>query len=62
MGLDWLKLKGKLDAAEFLALTNDSLFVPTPFSGRLQEFMRTSRSWYALFENFEHHYHTQSFF
>jgi hypothetical protein len=62
MGLDWLKLKGKLDAAEFLALTNDSLFVPASFSGRLQEFLRPSRPWYALFENFEHHYHTQSFF
>ena len=62
MGLSWLKSKGKLDAAEYLALTNDSLFLPASFSGRLQEFMKMSRSWYALFENSEHHYPYAEFF
>jgi Rhamnan synthesis protein F len=62
MGMRWLKENKKLENAEFLALANDSLFYPASFSERLQDFMSESTQWYALFECFEIHYHTQSFF
>jgi hypothetical protein len=62
LGLSWLKENKKLENAEFLALTNDSLFYPASFSERLVDFMSEDRQWYALFECFEKHYHTQSFF
>ena len=62
MGMRWLKENKKLENAEFLALTNDSLFYPASFSERLQDFMSESNQWYALYECFEIHYHTQSFF
>jgi hypothetical protein len=62
MGMRWLKDNKKLENAEFLALTNDSLFYPASFSERLENFMSESNQWYALYECFEIHYHTQSFF
>jgi hypothetical protein len=62
MGMRWLKENKKLEEAEFLALTNDSLFYPASFSERLRDFMSESTQWYALYECFEIHYHTQSFF
>lgn len=62
MGLRWLESHGMLDHAELLAFTNDSLFYPSSFANQLKQMLSVDRPWYGLFENFEIHYHVQSFF
>jgi hypothetical protein len=62
IGIRWFADKGMLDKADYLALTNDSMFYTKSFSKQLAEFLTVDEQWYALFENYETHYHAQSFF
>jgi hypothetical protein len=62
MGLRWLEKNGYLQDAERLILANDSLFYPSSFGNQIQQLLDEDRPWSALFENFEWHYHSQSFF
>ena len=45
-----------------IALVNDSLYYGNNVQSIVQEMENTDRSWSCLFENFEYHYHAQSFF
>lgn len=63
LGLAWLERKGtRLAAAEALILANDSLFYPKCFGAELERMLADPAEWQCLFENFEPHYHAQSFF
>jgi hypothetical protein len=62
MGLNWLEEKGYLKSAEYLILANDSLFYPVSFADHVGKLIEADRPWAGLFENFEMHYHSQSFF
>lgn len=63
MGLNWLEKKSPgLNGIEILVLANDSLFYPAAFDRELKEMINHPANWQCLFENYENHYHAQSFF
>ena len=62
VGLRWLDANAMLPNAGYLALANDSMFYTSSFSNQLHEFLSADKQWYALFENFEIHYHVGGFF
>ena len=62
MGLQWMEARPSLKSADTLLLANDSLFYPPSISEILQEMLRQDGNWLALFENYQYHYHAQSFF
>jgi hypothetical protein len=62
MGLEWLERHRQLSSAETLVLANDSMFYPKAFAGELENMLQCPNDWQSLFENYEHHYHAQSFF
>jgi hypothetical protein len=61
-GLQWVESRPSLKSADTLALANDSLFYPPSISDILQDLLQQRGDWLALFENFQYHYHAQSFF
>jgi hypothetical protein len=60
MGIGLLKEWGVYDSVDMLVLANDSMFYQSGFSETLSEMLDSD--WSALFENYEIHYHAQSFF
>lgn len=63
MGLNWLERKAPgLAGADTLVLANDSLFYPAAFREQFKKMLLHTADWQCLFENYEHHYHAQSFF
>jgi hypothetical protein len=49
------------NSLERLILVNDSLYYTCHCSSIFKELTETDSSWACLFENYEHHYHAQSF-
>lgn len=62
IGLQWIEQQETLKNIDTLVLANDSLFYPKAIADILQEILNEGADWTALFENFEFHYHAQSFF
>jgi lipopolysaccharide biosynthesis protein len=62
MGWNWLNRSNDLKDAEYFVLANDSMFYPAGFSKHIRQIIAAHYSWGTLFENFERHYHSQSFF
>ncbi|MEO7568032.1 MAG: rhamnan synthesis F family protein [Aestuariivirga sp.] len=62
MGWNWLNRSNDLKDAEYLVLANDRMFYPAGFSKHIRQIIAAHYSWGTLFENFERHYHSQSFF
>jgi hypothetical protein len=60
MGIGLLKEWGVYDSVDTLVLANDSMFYQSGFSETLSGMLNSD--WSALFENYEIHYHAQSFF
>jgi hypothetical protein len=62
VGIRWLEQHRQLHSADVLILANDSMFYPEAFAAEVQMMFRKQSPWQSLFENFDHHYHAQSFF
>jgi hypothetical protein len=62
MGLRWIETRPSLKSRDTVALVNDSLFYPQCIAATLKEVLARDESWLALFENYQYHYHAQSFF
>lgn len=62
LGLRLLKEWGMYDRIDTLVLANDSMFYHSGFSSIMTEVVGSLPAWAAIFENFEFHYHAQSFF
>lgn len=50
-----------LQSLERLILVNDSLYYPKDCAHIFRDMTETQSAWACLFENYEHHYHAQSF-
>lgn len=61
-GLRLLKKWGVYDRVDMLVLANDSMFYQSGFSSIVASIVETLPTWAAIFENYEFHYHAQSFF
>jgi hypothetical protein len=61
-GMKWLKRQHLLQSANLLILANDSLFYPKNIETVISDMVQNPAPWQCLFENFEKHYHAQSFF
>jgi hypothetical protein len=61
-GMKWLKQQNLLQSASLLILANDSLFYPKNIEKVIADMVQNPAPWQCLFENFEKHYHAQSFF
>lgn len=62
MGLQLLRDWGVYDRIDTLVLANDSMFYQSSFSSVVAEVVSAAPTWATLFENYEYHYHAQSFF
>ncbi|HEY5066210.1 MAG TPA: rhamnan synthesis F family protein [Xanthobacteraceae bacterium] len=62
MGLSIIADRADMSRIERLVLANDSMFYPQSFGGTVKRMTARHSGWSCLFENFEHHYHAQSFF
>jgi hypothetical protein len=61
IGMEWLfKNKDCTELTE-LMLANDSLYYPNDIDKTIGNLLATEGSWVGLYENFEFHYHMQSF-
>jgi hypothetical protein len=61
-GLRLLKKWGVYDRIDTLVLTNDSMFYQSGFSSIVASIVGALPTWAAIFENYQIHYHAQSFF
>ena len=61
-GLRLLKKWEVYDRIDMLVLANDSMFYRSGFSSIVASIIDTLPTWAAIFENYEIHYHAQSFF
>jgi hypothetical protein len=62
VGLTLLKKWGVYDRVDMLVLANDSMFYQPGFSSIVASIVDAPPTWAAIFENYEFHYHAQSFF
>ena len=63
MGIAWIqRQESYFSGIETLLLANDSNFVPKAFEDEFKVMLQDQAEWQCLFENFEFHYHAQSFF
>ena len=63
LGLEWLaKYRSLYTGVDNLVIANDSMFYPKRFIEDVAEMVDRPAGWQSLFENFEFHYHAQSFF
>lgn len=62
IGLQWLEKQRSLEDVDTMALINDSLFYPKSIRKTLRTALAEGADWTILYENFEYHYHAQSFF
>lgn len=63
LGIEWLEQNYSVyTAAETLVIANDSMFYPQRVTDDIAEMLDRPAAWQSLFENFQFHYHAQSFF